>query len=156
MIDAFIAGDGRRAETIARRHIETFQGMTMERLRESFQRGGIVAAVHGGGASPMSAAISPAISLRSVAKNFGTLKVLDHISFDVAQGEIVALLGTSGCGKSTLLNMVAGLLEASEGELWIDGKRSEGTKDRNALSYMFQEDRLLPVAHGACECRVRP
>jgi len=92
----------------------------------------------------MSAAISAAISLCGVGKNFGTLKVLDHVSFDVAQGEIVALLGTSGCGKSTLLNMVAGLLEASEGELWIDGKRTEGTKDRNSLSYMFQEDRLLP------------
>jgi ABC-type nitrate/sulfonate/bicarbonate transport system ATPase subunit len=81
----------------------------------------------------MSAAISAAISLRGVGKNFGALKVLDHVSFDVAQGEIVALLGTSGCGKSTLLNMVAGLLEASEGELWIDGKRTEGTKDRNSL-----------------------
>ena len=94
----------------------------------------------------MSAAISAAISLRSVDKNFGTLKVLDDVSFDVAQGEIVALLGTSGCGKSTLLNMVAGLLEATQGELWIDGKRTEGTKDykRSALSYMFQEDRLLP------------
>ena len=78
----------------------------------------------------MSATSSAAISLRSVGKNFGTLKVLDHVSFDVAQGEIVALLGTSGCGKSTLLNMVAGLLEASEGELWIDGQRSEGTKRR--------------------------
>jgi ABC-type nitrate/sulfonate/bicarbonate transport system ATPase subunit len=82
--------------------------------------------------------------LRSVVKQFGTLKVLDNVSFDVEKGEIVALLGTSGCGKSTLLNLVAGLLEASEGELWIDGNRSEGTKDRNALSYMFQEDRLLP------------
>jgi ABC-type nitrate/sulfonate/bicarbonate transport system ATPase subunit len=92
------------------------------------------------------AAIPAAISLRGVGKNFGIQKVLDHVSFDVAQGEIVALLGASGCGKSTLLNMVAGLLEASEGELWIDGKRTGGTKDykRNALSYMFQEDRLLP------------
>jgi ABC-type nitrate/sulfonate/bicarbonate transport system ATPase subunit len=92
----------------------------------------------------VSATTSAVISLRGVGKNFGTLKVLDHVSFDVAAGEIVALLGTSGCGKSTLLNMVAGLLEANEGELWIDGKRTEGTKDRNALSYMFQEDRLLP------------
>jgi ABC-type nitrate/sulfonate/bicarbonate transport system ATPase subunit len=88
--------------------------------------------------------MSAAISLRGVGKHFGSLQVLDGVSFDVTQGEIVALLGTSGCGKSTLLNMVAGLLEPGEGELWIDGKRAEGTKDRNALSYMFQEDRLLP------------
>jgi NitT/TauT family transport system ATP-binding protein len=88
--------------------------------------------------------MSAAISLRGVGKHFGSLQVLDGVSFDVTQGEIVALLGTSGCGKSTLLNMVAGLLEPGEGALWIDGKRAEGTKDRNALSYMFQEDRLLP------------
>jgi NitT/TauT family transport system ATP-binding protein len=88
--------------------------------------------------------MSAAISLRGVGKHFGSLQVLDAVSFDITQGEIVALLGTSGCGKSTLLNMVAGLLEPGEGELWIDGKRAEGTRDRNALSYMFQEDRLLP------------
>jgi NitT/TauT family transport system ATP-binding protein len=88
--------------------------------------------------------MSAAISLRGVGKHFGSLQVLDAVSFDITQGEIVALLGTSGCGKSTLLNMVAGLLEPGEGELWIDGKRAEGTRDRNALSYMFQEDRMLP------------
>ena len=61
--------------------------------------------------------MSAAISLRGVGKHFGSLQVLDAVSFDVTQGEIVALLGTSGCGKSTLLNMVAGLLEPGEGEL---------------------------------------
>jgi NitT/TauT family transport system ATP-binding protein len=85
-----------------------------------------------------------AISLRGVNKRFGALHVLDQIAFDVAEGEAVALLGTSGCGKSTLLNIVAGLVEPDSGELWIDGRRSQGAQDRLALAYMFQEDRLLP------------
>lgn len=85
-----------------------------------------------------------AISLRGVDKQFGALQVLDRIAFDVAEGEAVALLGTSGCGKSTLLNIVVGLVEPDGGELWIDGRRSQGANDRHALAYMFQEDRLLP------------
>lgn len=85
-----------------------------------------------------------AISLRGVDKQFGSLRVLDRIAFDVAEGETVALLGTSGCGKSTLLNIVAGLVDPDGGELWIDGQRSQGAQDRHALAYMFQEDRLLP------------
>src|ERR1700712_4250939 len=88
--------------------------------------------------------MSAAISLRDVGKHFGSLQVLDGVSFDVAQGEIVALLGTSGCGKSTLLNIIAGLIAPETGELLIDGKEPEVTKNRHALSYMFQEDRLLP------------
>jgi NitT/TauT family transport system ATP-binding protein len=86
----------------------------------------------------------PAISLRGVGKHFDALQVLDNIAFDVAEGESVALLGTSGCGKSTLLNLIAGLLDPDEGEIRIDGQRAEGPADRQAFSYMFQEDRLLP------------
>ncbi|MFM0203626.1 ABC transporter ATP-binding protein [Paraburkholderia fungorum] len=85
-----------------------------------------------------------AISLRGVEKRYGALPVLERVAFDVAEGETVALLGTSGCGKSTLLNIVAGLVDPDEGELWINGRRAEGTRERHALAYMFQEDRLLP------------
>ena len=60
--------------------------------------------------------MNAAISLRGVNKQFGALAVLDQIAFDVAEGEVVALLGTSGCGKSTLLNIVAGLVEPDGGE----------------------------------------
>jgi ABC-type nitrate/sulfonate/bicarbonate transport system ATPase subunit len=85
-----------------------------------------------------------AISLRGVDKRYGALPVLERVAFDVAEGETVALLGTSGCGKSTLLNIIAGLVDPDGGELWIDGRRAEGTRERRALAYMFQEDRLLP------------
>ncbi len=85
-----------------------------------------------------------AISVRGIGKYFGSLSVLDDIRFDVGQGEIVALLGASGCGKSTLLNIVAGLAGADSGELWLHGERVAPGNGRQSLSYMFQEDRLLP------------
>jgi len=62
-------------------------------------------------------------------------RVLEDISFTLADGEIVALLGPSGCGKSTLLNIIAGLQPASGGDVAVD---------HAALGYVFQEDRLLP------------
>jgi len=87
---------------------------------------------------------TPAISVRNISKCFGEMPVLEHIAFDVADGETVALLGTSGCGKSTLLNLIAGLAQPDGGELWLGGARAARLEDRRALAYMFQEDRLLP------------
>lgn len=81
-----------------------------------------------------------AIALNGIEKSFDALKVLDDISLTVTPGEIVALLGTSGCGKSTLLNIIAGLLQPDQGEITVNGTRS----DRDGIAYMFQEDRLLP------------
>ena len=49
------------------------------------------------------------------------LRALDHVSFSVRKNEVVSLLGPSGCGKSTLLRIVAGLEQASEGEVLLDG-----------------------------------
>ena len=50
----------------------------------------------------------------------GDVVAVDDVSFEVRQGEFVALLGPSGCGKSTILNMVAGLLDKSDGQILID------------------------------------
>lgn len=46
--------------------------------------------------------------------------------------------------KSTLLNIVAGLIEPDQGELWLGATRAARREDRRSLAYMFQEDRLLP------------
>jgi NitT/TauT family transport system ATP-binding protein len=54
------------------------------------------------------------------------LPVLRHISFDVAEGEIVSLIGESGCGKTTLLRIVQGLVRLDRGVIRVDGKPVTG------------------------------
>ncbi|UCJ15597.1 ABC transporter ATP-binding protein [Pseudomonas sp. MM211] len=85
-----------------------------------------------------------AIILQGIGKRFDALEVLRDISFEVGQGEVVALLGTSGCGKSTLLNIVSGLLAQDQGRLSLFGQASSAFSDWRRIAYMFQEDRLLP------------
>ncbi|MBJ7264707.1 MAG: ABC transporter ATP-binding protein [Burkholderiaceae bacterium] len=87
---------------------------------------------------------SKAVEILNLHKRFGTLEVLRDINFTVAAGEIVALVGTSGCGKSTLLNIVSGLLGHDAGFVRIDGHTAKDFDGWQRLSYMFQEDRLLP------------
>jgi NitT/TauT family transport system ATP-binding protein len=72
----------------------------------------------------------------------GTQRVLDGLSLDVPQGEIVSLLGPSGCGKSTLLRVVAGLTPAQHGKVSIHGKDVQSA--RSKLAFVFQEAALLP------------
>ncbi|MBS0344314.1 MAG: ATP-binding cassette domain-containing protein, partial [Proteobacteria bacterium] len=62
------------------------------------------------------------VSFNQVQKTFGKVKVIQGISFDIADGEFVVLVGPSGCGKSTLLRMLAGLEEISGGEIGVDGE----------------------------------
>ncbi|KOX50977.1 nitrate ABC transporter ATPase [Streptomyces purpurogeneiscleroticus] len=69
---------------------------------------------------------------------------MDAIDIAIPQHAIVAILGASGCGKSTLLNMIAGLVEPDQGAVLLDGIPSHAFRDWRAMTYMFQEDRLLP------------
>lgn len=63
----------------------------------------------------------PILSLRNLSKTFrnggGSLEVLAEVDLDVAEGELVCLLGKSGCGKSTLLRLVAGFLSPDSGSV---------------------------------------
>ncbi|TDQ77649.1 spermidine/putrescine transport system ATP-binding protein/putrescine transport system ATP-binding protein [Dongia mobilis] len=62
------------------------------------------------------------ISLRSVAKHFGSVRAVDDVSFDIRRGEFFSLLGPSGCGKTTLLRMLAGFEVPTSGAILIDGQ----------------------------------
>ena len=90
-----------------------------------------------------------AIAVSGVSKWFKTaegtpLQVLSDINLTVAAHSIVAILGTSGCGKSTLLNIISGIVTPERGDVRINGKRARDFTDWRSISYMFQEDRLLP------------
>lgn len=92
----------------------------------------------------MTITVESALELDGIGKHFGALEVLRDISFSIAPGEIVALLGASGCGKSTLLNIISGLLATDHGTLRLDGEPSSSYTQWSRVAYMFQEDRLLP------------
>src|SRR5258708_3812296 len=77
-----------------------------------------------------------------ISHRFGTLDVLDKVSFQVASGEVVAIVGPSGCGKSTLLSILGGLLRPSGGRAELRG--APPADSLNPLTFVFQDFALLP------------
>jgi NitT/TauT family transport system ATP-binding protein len=86
--------------------------------------------------------VTPAISVRNLAKRFASYDAVSDISFQVLPGRFVSIVGPSGCGKSTLLNLIAGLAAPMAGEIEIFGEPLRGINQHAA--YMFQQDALLP------------
>jgi len=95
------------------------------------------------------------LEVRDLVKTFildgSPLNAVDHVSFQVRNGEFVALVGPSGSGKTTLLSMLAALLLPSRGEIFIDGHElskmndSERVKLRRArIGFTFQSNNLIP------------
>lgn len=82
------------------------------------------------------------LKVAAVSKRYGARTVLDNTRLNIQAGEFVAIVGRSGCGKSTLLRLVAGLEEATSGELQVDGQKLNGLRADTRI--MFQEARLLP------------
>src|SRR5690606_30616591 len=84
-----------------------------------------------------------ALQVRNIKKSFGQRQVVQGVSFDVADGELVALLGPSGSGKSTILRIIAGLTECDSGTVEVDGVDVTGAAPQS-------RDRKLPrQAHNA-------
>ncbi|MCE7947464.1 MAG: ABC transporter ATP-binding protein [Chloroflexi bacterium CFX4] len=86
------------------------------------------------------------LSLENISKTFigerHTVQALTEISFGVAKGEFVSLIGQSGSGKSTLCNLIAGLITPDSGEIRLNGQRINGQAGH--VGYMPQRDLLMP------------
>ena len=102
------------------------------------------------------------LELRHITKHYGPRVLADQLDLQVAEGEIVALLGPSGSGKSTLLKIAAGLETAEAGSVWFDSQDiTRLPPERRGFALMFQDFALFPhldvrdnVAFGLVEQRV--
>src|SRR5437868_14037567 len=72
----------------------------------------------------------------------GVFRAVEPLDLSIEAGRFVSLVGPSGCGKSTLFNIIAGLMQPTEGRVLIDGEDATGTIGR--VGYMLQKDLLLP------------
>jgi ABC-type nitrate/sulfonate/bicarbonate transport system ATPase subunit len=95
------------------------------------------------------AAAATAITVAGVSKSFDTadgqrLQALQGVDFTVPAQSMLAILGASGCGKSTLLNIISGIQSPDSGTVSINGVPAGEFTEWRTVSYLFQEDRLLP------------
>jgi thiamine transport system ATP-binding protein len=85
------------------------------------------------------------LEVRDITVRFGERTVLDRVSLNVGEGEVVALLGPSGSGKSTLLRVVAGILPPDAGSVLVDGAPVDTLPPhRRRVGMVFQDEQLFP------------
>ena len=85
------------------------------------------------------------LEIRSIRKSFGSQTALEGIDLTIQEGEFFSLLGPSGCGKSTLLRILAGLDNATSGEIHWKGRRIDGLPARlRPFNMVFQKYALFP------------
>lgn len=93
--------------------------------------------------------LAPMLSLRDIRKSFGENEVLKGISLNVAQGEVICIIGPSGSGKSTLIRTINALTPIDSGSILLDGEEiADGTVDllalRRKVGIVFQQYNLFP------------
>ena len=88
------------------------------------------------------------LSVRELTKNYGPVTVLDHVSADFHEGEILALMGENGAGKSTLCKIISGAIEPTYGEITMDGLTVNSFTPMKAkeagIGMVYQEFNLVP------------
>src|SRR5215212_9092386 len=85
------------------------------------------------------------LKLNRLSREFGTVNALRDVTLAIKKGEFIALLGPSGCGKSTTLNIIAGLLPATGGGIWLDEKRIDNLRpEERGFGMVFQNYALFP------------
>ena len=90
---------------------------------------------------------APLVELQGISKTFGTNRVLDGLDLTMYPGEAVAIIGPSGTGKSTILRIIAGLLAADSGDIYIAGQQRTGliedSEDPVGIGMVFQQAALF-------------
>ncbi|MFH1508848.1 MAG: ATP-binding cassette domain-containing protein [bacterium] len=90
------------------------------------------------------------IKITNIKKNYGDVKAVRDISFEIQKGEVVGFLGPNGAGKTTMLKMIAGIIESNKGEITIDGKETIQDKvaAKKKIGYLAENNPLyeeMPV-----------
>ncbi|WP_368183565.1 ABC transporter ATP-binding protein [Aestuariibius sp. HNIBRBA575] len=87
----------------------------------------------------------PSVEIRQLDLRFGAVEVLKQLDLSIQQGEFLVLLGSSGCGKSTLLNCIAGLLDVTDGQIFINGENVTWAEPSDrGIGMVFQSYALYP------------
>ncbi len=85
------------------------------------------------------------LELNDIHKSFGDVEVLKQVNLEVDQGEFIIFVGPSGCGKSTLLRIIAGLEDATSGDVMIAGQKvNEAPPSKRGIAMVFQTYALYP------------
>lgn len=82
------------------------------------------------------------VQVRHLTKKFGDLLVLNDVSFDVMDGDLLCVVGPTGCGKTTFLNSLVNIYDITSGEILLDGQQVN-TKKQN-IAYIFQGNSTMP------------
>ena len=89
--------------------------------------------------------MSPAVRFVNVSRRFGSVRAVDGVTLDIAQGEFFAMLGPSGSGKTTCLRLIAGFEQPNEGHIEIFGETAEGVPPyKRNVNTVFQDYALFP------------
>lgn len=93
------------------------------------------------------------IELNNIYKSFTGVQALDNVTLHVKKGEIHALVGKNGAGKSTLIKILSGIYQKDEGEIIIDGKRTNISSSCEmgllGIHFVYQEENLVPFLNAA-------
>ena len=88
------------------------------------------------------------LSVKDIVKTYPGVVAIDHVSFDVREGEVHALIGENGAGKSTLIKTLSGAITPDSGTITIDGKSfsslTPATAKEQGISVIYQEFTLIP------------
>jgi ABC-type Fe3+/spermidine/putrescine transport system ATPase subunit len=97
--------------------------------------------------------VEPTVRIEHVTKRFQDATAVEDVSFNVERGKFLTILGPSGSGKSTLLRMIAGFMQPTSGEIYLNGKAVAAVPPyKRSIGMVFQRLALFPAHDCLSEC----